>query len=329
MTPARLLVLGAGGFLGAHVRAAVQSAGWDDVAFVSRSPGGDGAAGRRSERWHNLDLSIAGRDDLAALLRAERPDAVINCSGVTDGDAGRLVRGNVVLVGELLAAMAEAAPGSRLVQIGSSAEYGAVPVGAGITEDTMANPVGPYGVTKLAGSQLVLAAGRAKAVDAVVLRVFNPIGGGMAAGTLPGRAVAAMRAALAGGERRISLGSLDDHRDFVDAGDVADAIVVAATAGGPLGPRILNVGSGRATRARDLVTGLAAVAGFDGEIAEDQSTSTRLAAVPWQQADIAAIGTLLDWRPRRALTDSLEAVWRSAEEAAGGQAASGAPSRAR
>jgi nucleoside-diphosphate-sugar epimerase len=213
--------------------------------------------------------------------------------------------------------MADTAAGSRLVQIGSSAEYGAVPVGAGITEGTRANPVGPYGVTKLAASELVLAAGRAKAVDAVVLRVFNPIGSGISANTLPGRAVAAMRAALAGGERRIALGPLDDHRDFVDVGDVADAVVVAATAGGPLGPRILNVGSGRATRARDLVTGLAAVARFDGEIAEDQSTSARSAAVPWQQADIAAIGSLLDWRPRRALAESLEAAWRGAENVAG------------
>jgi nucleoside-diphosphate-sugar epimerase len=283
---------------------------------VSRSPGDD-TAGRRGERWHTLDLSIADRDDIAALLRAERPDTVINCSGVTEGDVDRLVRGNVVLVGELLAAMADTAAGSRLVQIGSSAEYGAVPVGAGITEGTRANPVGPYGVTKLAASELVLAAGRAKAVDAVVLRVFNPIGSGISANTLPGRAVAAMRAALAGGERRIALGSLDDHRDFVDVGDVADAIVVAATAGGPLGPRVLNVGSGRATRARDLVTGLAAVAGFDGEIAEDQSSSARSAAVPWQQADIAAIGSLLDWRPRRALAESLEAAWRGAENVAG------------
>jgi nucleoside-diphosphate-sugar epimerase len=279
---------------------------------VSRSPG-NGTANDRLDRWHTLDLSTAGRDDLVGLLREERPDAVINCSGVTDGDAGRLVRGNVVLVADLLAAMADIVPGSRLVQVGSSAEYGAVPIGTPIAEDALPNPVGMYGLTKLAGSELALAAGRAEEVDAVVLRVFNPIGSGISANTLPGRTVAALRAALTAGERRISLGALDDHRDFVDVDDVADAIVAAATAAGPLGPRVLNVGSGQATRARDLVTALAGVAGFDGEIAEDRLTSTRSTAVPWQQADIGAIAGLLNWRPRRELAQSIDALWHGAK----------------
>ncbi len=312
MTPARLLVLGAGGFLGAHVRAALRSAGWHDVALVSRSPG-DRTASHPHERWHRLDLSTADRDNLAALLRDERPDAVINCSGVTEGNAVGLVRGNVVLVADLLAAMADIVPGSRLVQVGSSAEYGAVPIGTPIAEEAPPNPVGMYGLTKLAGSELVLAAGREEEVDAVVLRVFNPIGTGISANTLPGRTVAALRAALTAGERRISLGALDDHRDFVDADDVADAICAAATAAGRLGPRVLNVGSGRATQARDLVTALASVAGFEGEIAEDRPTPTRSTAVPWQQADIAAIAELLDWRPRRELAQSIDALWRGAE----------------
>jgi nucleoside-diphosphate-sugar epimerase len=322
VTPARLLVLGAGGFIGAHVRSALRSAGWDGVAYVSRTTGELDDSNDLRERWHTVDLATAGRDELATVLRAERPEAVINCSGVTEGSVDRLVRGNVVVVGELLAAMAGVVPGSRLVHVGSSAEYGAVPVGTAISEVTPANPVGPYGLTKLAGSELVLAAGRAKALDAVVLRVFNPIGSGISANTLPGKTVAAIRAALAGGDRRISLGALDDHRDFVDVTDVAEAICAAASAAAaPLGPRVLNVGSGRATLARDLVTQLAAVAGFDGEIAEDRRSSARPGAVPWQQADIAAIAEVLNWRPRRELAESIEAVWAAANHDGGSRPA--------
>lgn len=309
MSPRRLLVVGAGGFLGTHVRRALVAAGWDDVAFVSSSEGGTG-------RWHRLDLAIADRAALAAIIAAERPAAVVNCSGTTHGDAVRLVRGNAVLVGELLAAIADAARGVRFVQLGSSAEYGAVQPGTAIDEETPANPLATYGVTKLAGTELALAAGRTGAVDAVVLRVFNPIGSGMTPSTLPGRAAAALREALAAGERRIALGSLEDHRDFVDVGDVAEAVVAAAAAPGPIGPRIFNVGSGRATRARDLVAQLAAVARFDGEIAEDQASSPRSSAVPWQRADISSISSTLGWRPRRTLAQSIEDVWRDAETAA-------------
>lgn len=321
MSPGRLLVVGAGGFLGAHVRRSLDAAGWDDVAFVSSSqgaPSGEGAADGGTGRWHRLDLASADRTALTGIVAAERPTAIVNCSGTTHGDATRLVRGNVVLVGELLAAIADVVRGARFVQLGSSAEYGAVEPGTAIDEATPANPLATYGVTKLAGTELALAAGRAGVVDAVVLRVFNPIGSGMATSTLPGRAAAALREALATGERRIALGSLDDYRDFVDVGDVAEAVVAAVAAPGPLGPRILNVGSGRATRARDLVTELAAVAGFDGDIAEDQASSPRSSAVPWQQADISSIGSILGWRPRRTLAQSIEDVWRDAGSAAQG-----------
>ena len=319
MSSGRLLVLGAGGFLGTHVRRALVVAGWDDVAFVSGSggaPAGAAAAEGGVGRWHRLDLATADRNALAPIVAAERPAAIVNCSGTGHGDAARLVRGNVVLVGELLAAIADGAPGARFIQLGSSAEYGAVQPGTPIDEETPPNPLATYGVTKLAGTELALAAGRAGVVDAVVLRVFNPIGSGMTPSSLPGRAAAALRGALAAGERRIALGSLEDHRDFVDVGDVAAAVVAALAAPGSIGPRILNVGSGRATRARDLVTQLATVAGFDGEIAEDQASSPRSSAVPWQQAAISSIASTLGWRPRRTLAQSIEDVWRDAETAA-------------
>ena len=318
MSLTRLLVVGAGGFLGTHVRRALVAAGWDDVAFVSSSGGAPAgkAAAAGTGRWHQMDLAIADRRALAAIIAAERPVAIVNCSGTTHGDATRLVRGNVVLVGELLAAIADAGRGVRFVQLGSSAEYGAVQPGTAIDEETPANPLATYGVTKLAGTELALAAGRTGAVDAVVLRVFNPIGSGMTPSSLPGRAAAALSEALAAGERRIALGSLEDHRDFVDVGDVAEAVVAAAAAPGPIGPRILNVGSGHATRARDLVAQLAAVARFDGEIAEDQTSSPRSSAVPWQQADISLIASTLGWLPRRTLAQSIEDVWRDAETTA-------------
>lgn len=315
MNSSRLLVVGAGGFLGTHVRRAFRTAGLHDVGFVSASAGAAGADAAETVggRWHRLDLSNADRTSLGAVIRAERPDVVVNCSGVTHGDAVRLVRGNVVLVGELLAAIADGAAGIRFVHLGSSAEYGAVPSGLAIDEATPPNPVTSYGITKLAGTELVVAGGRAGSVDGVVLRIFNPIGSGMTPDSLPGRAASALHGAIAAGERRIELGSLDGHRDFVDAADVADAVVSAATAPGRLGPRILNVGSGRATRARDLVAELAAVAGFEGEITEDDASSPRSSAVPWQQADISAIASVLAWRPRRRLTESIAAVWRDVE----------------
>jgi nucleoside-diphosphate-sugar epimerase len=307
VTSSRLLVLGAGGFLGSHVREAIERLDRPVTATYvsSRMPG----QSTDEATWRRLDLGASDRHDLGGLIEADRPDAIINCAGVTTGDTARQVRGNVVLVAELLAAVGSHGPGARIVHLGSSAEYGAVPPDVPIREDAHPNPVGTYGLTKLAATELVLAAGRAGQLDAVVLRVFNPIGAGLPAGNLLTRAATQMLEARASGTGRIHLGSLDAFRDFVDADDVADAVVTAALAPGSLGPLVLNVGSGRATRARDLVTLLAGVADFEGEVMEDAGASSRSADVPWQCAEVGSIAELMGWRAERSLEASVRATW--------------------
>ena len=71
------------------------------------------------------------------------------------------------------------------------------------------------------------------------------------------------------------LGPLDAVRDFVDARDVADAVIAAAAAASLPHP-VINVGSGTGVLARTLVRELVAISGYDGPVHED---APRLAAV--------------------------------------------------
>ncbi|MEO5874891.1 MAG: NAD(P)-dependent oxidoreductase [Streptosporangiaceae bacterium] len=277
-----LLVLGATGFLGRQVTARARS-GPVEVVTASRR---EGAA----------DLRVRP-GELAATLRAVGPSAVLNCAGAVAGSPATLVEGNVLAVAELLAAV-RAHP-CRLVHLGSAAEYGVVPSGVPVTEDAEPHPVGAYGVTKLAGTSLVL--GRP---DTVVLRVFNPIGPGSPPSSLLGRIRAQLAPAGAGPpERRvIRVGALGAVRDFVDSRDVAEAVLAAAASatGG-----VLNVGSGRATLTRDLVDELVGLVP-GAELLEEDGGSERSGGVPWQQADISAIDRALGWRPVLGLSASLK-----------------------
>ncbi|MFI9308817.1 NAD-dependent epimerase/dehydratase family protein [Streptomyces triculaminicus] len=295
----RILVLGATGFLGRHAADRLHALEGVRVLGGGRSPGADVP----------VDLYGADPAALAAALRDAAPDAVVNCVGAVGGDALSLTALNAHGPAVLCEALRRAAPDARLIHLGSAGEYGPADGRRPVGESHPARPLGLYGATKLAGTLAVTSSG----LDAAVLRVFNPVGPGAPAASLPGRLAAELR--KAGPDGRVRTGDLSAHRDFVDARDVAEAIALAVTAPRPL-PGVLNIASGTARPVRDVATGLLRAAGFGGRVAdrvdEDGDGSPRSAAVPWIRADITAAGRALGWAPARSLEESLADLWADA-----------------
>lgn len=293
----RILVLGSTGYLGGHVAERLRALPGARVLGAGRSAGAD----------HRVDLASVRPEQLAKTLASAAPDTVVNCAGATGGDAVALAEANARGPAVLCAALRDAAPGARLVHLGSAAEYGPGVPDAPVTETAATCPAGPYGATKLAGTAVVTASG----LDAVVLRVGNPVGPGAPPGSLPGRVAALLREAGPDPAAVLRLGDLSAHRDFVDVRDVARAVERAVTAPGPL-PPVLNIGGGAAVPVRDLVLGLARQAGFRGRVEESTDSragSARSALVSWQCSDITAAARALDWRPVHTLDDALAALW--------------------
>ena len=99
--------------------------------------------------------------------------AVINACGRLRGDDRELQAANVDLA--RFVARAAAVTSTRLVHVGSAAEYGP-PTTERLHEDHPTRPAGPYGRTKLHGTRAVLDV--SEQGGAVVARVFNPVGPG-------------------------------------------------------------------------------------------------------------------------------------------------------
>ena len=305
MAGRRVLLFGASGFLGRAVGAALDCE--QRVDTVIRS--GRSRTGRPGVGWVNHDLIAADPDELAALIRDTQPDAVINCVGRLSGGIVQLAETNVLVTARMIEIVAREAPTARLVILGSAAEYGPTPYGRLVGEDDPTNPVAVYGVTRLASTQLVQLAVRDKQLDAVVLRIFNPIGPHVPLENVLGRAIAGMQTALRKGEDTVMLGPLGAYRDFVDVRDVATAITAAALAD-QVEERVLNVGNGRPVLCRELVGILAEVAGFTGTVAETSPSPDRSSLVDWSVADVSRIQRALAWAPTHDLRASIEASWR-------------------
>ncbi|GAB3844644.1 NAD-dependent epimerase/dehydratase family protein [Micromonospora andamanensis] len=291
----RVLLLGGGGFLGRHIRTMLAE------HTTIRSPA-------RAE----CDLVRMDLPTLTAFVARERPDVVVTAAGRIVGSGHDFVQAHVVTTAKLIEAMASAAPGARLIRVGSAAEYGAVPHGLAVGEEYPGAPVSEYGLSHLTATRLAELAGTAGRLDTMVLRVFNPVGPGMPPGNVLSRVTAMVSSASAAGADDISVGLHDTYRDFVDVRDVATA-VLAAVRCGSVPERVFNVGSGRAVATRDVVGLLAEVAGFTGQIRDGSFTpdASRSAAVPWMCADIERAHRRLGWSPAFDLSESLTTLWRA------------------
>jgi nucleoside-diphosphate-sugar epimerase len=293
----KVLLFGASGFLGGHVRQALAA---DPRVSALVCP-------RRSR----FDLVDGDVDALTALVREIGPGAVVNCTGRLSGTGYDLIRANTAVTAKLVEAVATAAPDARLVRLGSASEYGVVADGVAVREDDPCIPVSEYGITHLAATRLLDLATDAGRVDGLTLRVFNPVGAGMHPDNLLGRAAVLIRLALEDGTDHVTLGSLGAHRDFVDVRDAAAAVLAAVTVPEPA-HRVFNVASGTAVTSREAVEILAKTAGFTGEIRERGGGPARSAAIGWIRGDISRAQDVLGWRPMHSLTDSLWSVWAAA-----------------
>ncbi|MBA0051448.1 NAD-dependent epimerase/dehydratase family protein [Streptomyces sp. AJS327] len=310
----RVLLLGASGYLGRYVADRLLA---DPAVQLT-------ALGRGDEADVRFDLSHGSPGALTRFLDAVHPGVVVNCAGATRGGARDLIRHNTVSAATVCESLRRSACGARLVHVGCASEYGPAPAGSSTGEDAVPRPGGPYGVSKLAATELVVESG----LDAVVLRVFSPVGPGTPAGSPLGRLAELMRRAMQQGDGELRLAGLGVQRDLVDVRDIARAVHAASLSAAQ---GVVNIGTGRAVRLRDAAGVLARAAGYTGSVvgvpaghgtATDGHPPPATAGHPaqpyadgcgsWQQADVRTARDRLGWRPRIGLEESLADIWMEA-----------------
>jgi GDP-4-dehydro-6-deoxy-D-mannose reductase len=234
----RVLVSGAGGFLGRHLLARLVDGGaW--VATVGRDRVG-------SPLHFQLGDAPWSSDQWSMALETARPDVIFHLAGLIQGREDDLQRVNVGLAETLFEALGSLGARPALIFAGSAAEYGgAIVDGAPVTEDAVCRPNSDYGCSKLAQTEKALEFAQASGARVLVARIFNLIGAGMTPRLAPGD----FARQLAQGDTLL-VGNLDVRRDYIDVADAAASLVSLAATSEAKG--LVNVASGAAVSLASL-----------------------------------------------------------------------------
>lgn len=298
MTARRVLVTGAGGFVGANLTRKLLVAGHEVSALFRPDHTGWRLADIAGDiRALTADLTDA--NSVRSAVQAARPSWIFHLA--THGayswerDARRMLDVNILGLANLLDA-ALTYEVERFVNTGSSSEYGVR--SSAPSEDERPEPNSHYGATKAAATMYARFIGRDRRASIVTLRLYSAYG----PWEDPNRLIPTMiLSAMAG--RWPPLVSPETARDFVYVGDVVDAYIRAATTSVEPGD-VFNIGTGRQSTIREAVETARRLLPIDAEPAWGSMPGRSWDASTWV-ADPTRARAILDWIPRHDLESGL------------------------
>jgi len=289
----RVLVTGAGGFLGSHCLDVLAGRGWTDIHAVSRKGGGTPGV-----TWHACDL--LNPDMLRQLVRSVKPTHALHLAWCTKPGEYWTSPENLDWVAASIGLLEEFARvgGKRFVAAGSCAEY---EWGHGLCSETATTlaPRSPYGVAKHKLQTSLSRLGPTLGISIAWGRLFFPYG----PHERPERLVAyVIRSLLAGKPALCTEGN--QVRDFVYARDAAEAfgmLLESELVGA------LNIASGEAVSVKSVVEEVGAQ--LDRKDLIRLGARTMPATDPALLiADVTRLQNELGWQQRTTLTDGIAAT---------------------
>jgi len=292
----RLMVTGLDGFVGRHVKRAVEDS--RDRRFELVEP--------RSA------IELTEPATLKQAIEETRPDSVLHLAAqsfipASVKDPRATYEVNFFGTLNLLQTLKAGGFRGRMLYVGSADAYGAVrDEDLPILESHPLRPRTPYGVSKAAAELLCYQWTQDQGFDIVMSRPFNHLGPGQAEHfVVPDFAKQIMEIKLGRREPVIKVGAIDVTRDFTDVRDVALAYLALMEQGSR--GEVYNVCSGREYSIREVLDELIRLAGVECKIVGEDSR-LRAAEHRRSRGSFDKLKKCTGWQPRIAMTDSLRDV---------------------
>lgn len=303
------LITGITGYIGKHLLQTLQENEEGISVFGLSSPGVTDPNGYQPL---GIDLFNA---ELPHVLEDIQPDIIYHAVGVNRAESlQNQIHLHVEGTRHLLQSLADKKLSSRVIILGSAAEYGQYP--QAVDEATAPQPVTDYGVAKLSQTLVAQLFSRKYHLPVIIARIFNVYGN-----SPPDFAIASLASKIAhqemveqsksGYKAEIDAQSLASVRDFIHVNDVCKALMALADRGCP--GEVYNVASGTATPLQTVMDELLKLSTLNDPIINANPPDPDLVDRDFSQALIDKIKTQTEWVPEMDLLTGLEAelnYWR-------------------
>ncbi len=302
----KVLVTGAGGFIGSHLVEALVKKSAKVKAFVRyNSKNSCGNIVLLDPKIRNeVELcygDLREQDTLTKVMSGV--DVVFNLAALVGIPYSYLHPHEVVMTNILgtlnVLTAAREAKVERLIQTSTSEVYGS-PEQVPIKEDAPLRPQSPYSASKVGSDAIALSFYYSFNLPIAVVRPFNAYGPRQS-----NRAVIPTIISQAIADDTIKLGALTTRRDFTYVLDIVDGFIKIAECDLALG-EVINVGSGNCVAIQDVVNLVGKILNKKITVREDtRRIRPRNSEVRRLLADNAKAKKVLKWQPKFELEEGL------------------------
>ncbi|MBK9052938.1 MAG: GDP-mannose 4,6-dehydratase [Chloroflexi bacterium] len=303
----RIFVTGGTGFAGSFLMEQLLDEGHELFGLVHPSTSHQMLPAH--PRFTPIEGDLLAADFLEKVIKETRPQAIYHLAGQASPGLSwekpaLTMAVNTGGTGNVLVAAAKLPQPPRILVVTSAEIYGPIqPDQLPLSETTPTAPQHPYGVSKLAASQLAHLYWRRYGLPVIEARPFNHIGPRQMLGfVVPD--FASQFAAIKLGQKPpvLSVGNLDAQRDFTDVRDVVSAYMALMDKGQP-GQNYL-ICSGQAVSIQHIFDTLAELAGVEVTVERDPAR-VRPLDTPVLYGNYAKLHHDTGWQPQIPLHQSL------------------------
>jgi GDP-4-dehydro-6-deoxy-D-mannose reductase len=300
-----MLLLGANGFAGSHLREAATRAG---LRVVGTSRSGEGA---------ELACDLLEPDSVQRAVAEANPELVVNMAGWASVKGSwehpeEAFAANATGAQNLLEAVYAGAAGAHLVCVSSAEVYGEVSEeDLPLAEESPMRPISPYGESKAAMEEMCNRCSAAWGLRIAVLRAFNQLGPRQRPDFVASDFARQIAAAEAEGasEMNMRVGNLSAARDFTDVRDSARAFLAVSER---QVTGTFNMCSGKAVKVETLLEHMREATNLDVQVKPDPEL-VRPVDTPVIYGSAVRLREATGWEPRipikRSVADLLD-WWR-------------------